>query len=100
MKDLLEMLMMDRGEGYEEMDPREMQAKMEVLKELFEMAMAKSGEDVANGMSKMTVMAPDKEGLMEGMEHAEDMMESDEMPGDEMMPEGMSDDEEDEEEDY
>lgn len=100
MKDLLKALMMDKMES-DEMDPRMVEAKLEVLKELLGMANESAGKDIASGMQKLTVMAPDKEGLMEGMEKAEEVVEN---VDEEMMPEDMvkklSEDDEDEEEDY
>lgn len=99
MKELMEMLAKKSAEGSmdEGMDRNDILAKIDVLKELLEMADEKTGADVSEGMKKLTVMAPDKEGLMEGMETAEDMVEGDELP----MPEdeeSMSEDDEDEEE--
>lgn len=108
MKELLEKLMMDKMGDSKKMNPKEIQAKLDVLKELFEMAHSKAGEGVADGMQKLTVMAPDKEGLMEGVEKAEEMMKSDypekmeDMMEDDdsSMPYDEDDDEDDEDEKY
>ena len=100
MKDLMKMMAKKKDKG--EMSKEDKQAKMDVLKELLEMAMEKSGMDVSEGMKQLTIAAPDKEGLMEGMEKAEEMM--DEMPNgeeDEIVEDEMPEDEmpeEDEEE--
>lgn len=88
-----------------DMSDMEKKAKMDVLKELIDYAMSMSGDNVAKGMQELTVAAPDKESLMEGLGHAEEMLE--EMPEEDemmemMMPDDeddMYDDEEDEEED-
>jgi hypothetical protein len=87
-----------------------MRAKMEVLEELREMAMGMMGEGMEDygpedmmgeEMQQVTVAADDKEGLLEGLDKAEDIME--EMPegeGSPMSAEGMEEysDEEYEEE--
>jgi len=79
MKKIMEM--MGKSTGHEsstrhsEMSEMEQKAKMEVLKELFEMAMQASGEGVSKGMQELTVAAPDKEGILKGLEKAEDIME-------------------------
>jgi hypothetical protein len=59
-------------------------AKMEVLKELRKMASDMMAEDLKGGMKKVTVAAKDEEGLKEGLEKAEDMLE--ERMGDFDMP--------------
>lgn len=103
MEELLKMLQAGGGEGEgAEMSDMEIQAKMEVLKELLELAQASSGKHVMDGMEGMqqlTVAAPDKEGLMEGMEKAEEIVEEvpmdDDMEyeGDEEMPMSEEEDE-------
>jgi len=100
MKDLMKMLGKPEQKGSDMMSDVEKKAKMEVIKELLEYAMDLSGENVSNGMQELTIAAPDKKGIMEGMETAEDMME--EMPKESAMPEMDEEDEEDEdeEEDY
>lgn len=65
------------------------EAKLKVLKHLKEMASQMMGDDVKGGMEglkKVTVAAPDKEGLKLGLEKAQDMMghESEEPEEDEM----------------
>lgn len=84
MKKLMEMLA-EKSSGKSEMNDKEKMAKMDVLKELMELAMEQTGEDVKEGMKKITVASPSKEGLMKGLEKAEDMME--ESSEDEMMSE-------------
>lgn len=61
------------------------QAKIDVLKELMQMAKeamrdkTKSGMDEMRSAQKVTVAAPDKESLLMGLEKAEDVLEG-EMP--------------------
>jgi hypothetical protein len=50
-----------------------MEAKMEALKELREMA-SKAMSDDMDELQKVSVMAPDKEGLEEGLEKAREML--------------------------
>src|SRR6478736_8328892 len=62
-----------------EMSPEEIQAKLEVVKELMAMAQEAMGDGVKRGLddmhaSKVSVMAPDKEGLEEGLEKASDLV--------------------------
>ena len=58
------------------------QAKIDVLKELMQMAKdsmrdkTKSGMDEMRSAQKVTVAAPDKESLLMGLEKAEDVLES------------------------
>ena len=89
MKDLMDMLGESRHEEGEMTDAKK-QAKMEVLMELIELAKEKMGESVSNGLQEVTVAAPDKESLMEGMDKAQALM------GDMPDTEGMEYDEEDE----
>lgn len=49
-------------------------AKMEALKELRKMAMDSMSDDMGS-MEKLTIAAKDKEGLKEGLEKAEEMLE-------------------------
>lgn len=65
--------------GSEDMSPEAKQAKMEVIMELMEMARELMGSGVKSGldeMQKVSVMAPDAEGLEEGLEVAEDLVSS------------------------
>lgn len=64
----------------DQMSDKDVQAKLEVLKELIEMADGKEGQDYKDGLDKVTVAAPDKQGLKEGLKKAQDMLEK--MPGD------------------
>ena len=71
----------------DEMKKMDSQAKMDVLKELLQMAMEqmrgknKSGLEEMQKMKKVSVMAPDKAGLKEGLHKAEDVLSG--MPGEE-----------------
>lgn len=76
-----------------DMSSAEKKAKMDVLKELIDYAMSMSGDNVAKGMQELTVAAPDKESLMEGVEKAEEMLE--EMPEEEDMMKMMSEEDDD-----
>lgn len=61
--------------------PMHKKAKMDLLKQLRKMAMdmihedSMGGEEDAMGLQKVTVAAKDKEGLKEGLEKAEDVLE-------------------------
>jgi len=81
-KDLEKMLMSKKDKGA--MSEKSMQAKMEVLQELLQMAQEAMGSKVKGGMDEMqkvSVMAPDQEGLKKGLEIAEEIAEnSEEMP--------------------
>ena len=95
MKDMKEMMQMLSDEPKPEMTDARKQAKMEVLRELMEMAMSQEGDELMEGlqgMNKVTVAAKDEEGLMEGLDKAEEVVE--EMPEDMMA----TDEEETEEE--
>jgi hypothetical protein len=74
MKDLEKMLMSKKDKG--EMSEQEMQAKMEVLQELLQMAQEAMGSKVKGGldeMQKVSVMAPDKESLTKGLDLAKEV---------------------------
>lgn len=72
-----------------EMDPKHKEAKMGVLKEIRDMAAGDMGDEI-KGMKKVTVAAPDRKGLEEGLDRAEDMVKSpilgQEMEGNEENP--------------
>lgn len=77
MKDLEKMLMSKKDKG--EMSKEDIQAKMDVLMELMQMAREAMGSKVKSGMdemNKVSVMAPDKEGLEEGLDKAKELMQS------------------------
>ena len=96
MKDLKELMMMmeDKMEGDDSpMSSEREQAKMDVLKELIQMADEQESMGIKDGLQKVTVAAPDQESLVEGLDKAEDIVEN--MP--EMM-EGMMEDDDDEDE--
>ena len=92
------MMMKEKGM----IDPKmkaKMEAKMEVLKELMQMADSSEAEGLLGGMDDMkqvTVAAEDKEGLEEGLEKAEEVL--DEMPMDDEEDMITDDEEEDEDE--
>jgi hypothetical protein len=93
MKDL-EKLMAKKPEG--KMDKAAVQAKMDVIQELLEMAQEAMAGRVKGGMDEMqkvSVMAPDKESLSEGLDMAQmlagDESEDEEESSDEM-PEASS----------
>lgn len=81
------MMKMMKNKGKGEMSEQKKQAKMEVLQELLELAMDSSGKQIGDGMQKLTVAAPDKEGLMEGLDKAEEVLE----PEGEELTEGVED---------
>lgn len=59
-----------------EMNKMDIQAKMDVLKELYEMCSEKLGDKVEGGLKglkSVTVAAPDSESLHEGLEMAQEM---------------------------
>lgn len=59
------------------MSPAQRQAKMDVLKELMDMAQDEMGKKVKTGMDelhKVTVAAPDAESLTEGLKIAENIL--------------------------
>lgn len=81
MKDLEKMLMkkMKGEESEDRMSDEEINAKMEVLMELLELSKMMTGDRIKRDMDEMqkvTVMAPDKEALVEGLEKAEDLVET------------------------
>jgi hypothetical protein len=64
-------LMEKKGKG--SLDPEYKSAKMDVLKALHKEMGDMMGSDL-HGLKKVTVAAPDKEGLAEGLDKAEDML--------------------------
>ena len=78
MKDLKEMM----GQSDESGDSMKKDAKLKVLKQLRQMAADMVGGDVKDGldsMKKVTVAAPDKAGLEDGLAKAKDMLAGHEM---------------------
>lgn len=76
MEELLKML---ANKKHGEMSDDETQAKLDVIKELLGMADGEMGKHVKmgmDGMKKVTVAAPDSEGLAAGLDKAEDMVGS------------------------
>lgn len=86
-----------------EMSKMDIQAKMDVLKELHDLCKAKLGEKVKGGLDSMksvTVSAPDEESLEQGLELAQELApemetESEEKPEMETPEMEASEDEED-----
>lgn len=82
--DALKKLMQKKMEKQGGMEPKAKEAKMELLKELREMASGMMKEDLDGhlaGIKKVTVASDSEEGLKEGLEKAEDMVEKkSEMP--------------------
>lgn len=77
MMDELKKMMAKKAGKSEEMDQTAIEAKLDVIKELMEMAHAAMAGKVKGGldeMHKVTVAAPDAEGLEEGLEMAEDVV--------------------------
>lgn len=64
---------MAKKKGSKDMNPDESSAKMDVLKELKSMLSADDGEEL-KGLKKVTIAAPDKEGLAKGLQKAEEMV--------------------------
>lgn len=65
--------LMEKKGADEEMDPNYKQSKMQVLKDLHdEMSKMMAGD--LHGLKKVTVAAPDQEGLQEGLAKAQDLM--------------------------
>lgn len=97
MKDL-EKLMMAKKAEKPEMSDKQIQAKMDVLMELMELAKSEMGKKVKSGMDEMqkvTVAAPDAESLEKGLETAQELVpqmeeaseEAEEMSEEEETPE-------------
>ncbi len=69
--------LMKKKQGESELSPMHKEAKMGVLKDLHEMAsklMKGNLDGHLEGMKKVTVASPDKEGLALGLEKAKEMM--------------------------
>lgn len=73
MKELMEKLSMQEEPDMESSD---LESKMEVLKQLHQMMSDILGNDLdgMGDMEKVEVMAPDQEGLEEGLETAQELM--------------------------
>lgn len=74
------------------LNPKEIKAKMQALDELFNMASDMESDDIDSdlkGIKKVTVASNDPEGLKEGLEKAEEMVEEPSLDKDmeEMEPE-------------
>lgn len=80
-KALMEALMgsEEKGESMGEPGGLKHRAKMDVLKELRDMMAEKAGSDVAGGLRSVKVAAPDKEGLVKGLDMAEKLVQKPEM---------------------
>ena len=79
MKDLKDMLMPKKEDS--KMSERDIKVKSDILKEIMQFAQDKMGERVKTDMDEMqkvSVMAPDAEGLHEGLEKALEILPQDE----------------------
>lgn len=90
--DLKKMMEMMKGESSEGPDMEKVKAKMGVIEDLRNEMSGMMGNRVKDGLSKVEVSASDPEGLKEGLEKAEEvvdeapmMMESDSYMSDEDM---------------
>lgn len=75
MKDLKDMLSPKKVDA--KMSERDIKVKSDILKEIMQFAQDKMGESVKSGMDEMqkvSVMAPDSEGLHEGLEKAMEIL--------------------------
>lgn len=82
MKDLEKMMMMGKKNSEGKLSPEEMQAKMDVLKELLGMAQEAMGSKVKGGMDEMqkvSVMAPDQKSLTHGLDMAKEIAQDPKM---------------------
>jgi uncharacterized phage infection (PIP) family protein YhgE len=78
LKDGMEKMLMAKKGKQGEMSKEDVQAKMDVLHELLQMAHDAMGGKVKHGMDEMqkvSVMAPDQKGIKEGLAKAAGMME-------------------------
>jgi hypothetical protein len=82
MKEKFKQLLMKKKMEGKMLNPEQAKAKMDVLEELMGLAEEGMG-DKLRGLKKVTVAAPDKEGLKEGLEKAENILESSEEMSDE-----------------
>ncbi len=100
MIDALKQMMAKKKSPEGKMSEDEITAKMDVIKELLDMAQKAMGDGVKGEMDslkKVSVMAPDDESLSEGLDLAKDLTAGDapaegseDMPSDEMPTEEMS----------
>lgn len=65
------------------MDDNEKEAKMNVVKEMRDLASAKMGDKI-KGLKKVTVASDSKEGLAAGLDKAEDLLENSSEDGEEL----------------
>lgn len=72
-----------------------LEAKRDVIRQMRDIAMEEMGDGLRDGLKKVSVMAPDKEHLSEGLDKAKELISQ--MPGDnQQMPEMEASDEMDE----
>jgi hypothetical protein len=71
-----ELLLKKKAEG-KTLNPEQAEMKMKLLEELMGIAEEGMGEKL-KGMKKVTVAAPDKEGLEKGLEKAQEVIENSE----------------------
>lgn len=102
MKDMKELMkMLSDKEESSEMSDNDIEAKMDVLKELLKLASGHAGQDIVGKLKKVTVAAPDDKGLKEGLKKAGEMMGAEDEveesinPADNMKSEYDEDEEED-----
>lgn len=56
-------------------DPRKLEAKKNVMKELSDLLSEDIGKDLDSSMKKVTIASDSKEGLQEGLDKAKDILE-------------------------
>lgn len=79
----LERMLSNKSKSGEEMSEEQLQVKMEMLKELMDHAKKGMGDRVLGGLEglkKVTVASPSQEGLEEGLEKAQELLQSKESP--------------------
>lgn len=85
MKELMEQMAMQDEDMMDQPNGSDLESKMEVLKQLHQMMTDVLGDDLDSDpmeMEKVEIMAPDEEGLEEGLDVAQQMMKKKESPDD------------------
>jgi len=95
LKDKMMMLLKKKKQEGSELGDMEKQAKMSVVKDLRDTMAGEMADRLKGGLKKVTVASDSPEGLKEGLEKAEDMVES--KMGDSSMSESLEEPEESEE---
>lgn len=75
MKDMKELMRSMSQKKESSLSDNETKAKMDVLKELLAMASKSAGDEVIDGLRKVTVASPTTEGLEAGLDKAKHMTE-------------------------